>query len=61
MADGSKTILFDKNGIPIFTGDPELMEEYSERCWDVYYSKAGNAEEQSVTAIKLRSGLSGVA
>ena len=37
------------------------MDEYSERCWDVYYSKAGYADEQSVTAVRLRSGLSGIA
>ena len=37
------------------------MEEYSERVWDVYYSKAGNADEQAVTAVILRFGLSGIA
>ena len=52
---------FDKNGIPVFDGDPQLMEEYSELCWDVFHSKAGHPDDQAVTAVRLRSGLTGAA
>lgn len=52
---------FDKNGVPLFGGDPNPMDEYDERCWGVYYAEAGYADDQAVTAVKLRSGLSDVA
>ncbi len=32
----------DRNGIPIYTGAAEYFDEWKERAYDLYYSRAGN-------------------
>ena len=55
------SIAFDRNGVPVFAGEPQYMEEYEERCWDLYYGRSSNQESRAATAIHLRSGLTGPA
>ena len=39
---------------------PMGLEEYVERCWDIYWGRAGNDNLQAATPIHLRAGCRGV-
>ncbi|CAE7324408.1 Copia protein [Symbiodinium microadriaticum] len=51
----------DRYGVPQFSGDPDLFEEYTERCWDLYHGREGQDQLQMATPVHLRAGLSGAA
>ena len=51
----------DRHGVPQFTGDPELYDEYEERAWDLWHGRDGQPALQAATAVHLRAGLSGPA
>ena len=51
---------FTKDGIPLYAGQPGLLEEYIARCWDVYYGRMGQPTLMAATPIHLRSGCRGV-
>ena len=53
MSRGSKSLEFDRNGIPIFHGEVELLEEYKERTRDIFYRRTG-LDRQRSSAIDLR-------
>ena len=50
----------DRFGVPQYGGEPELYEEYAERCWDLWFGREGS-EHQGATPVHLRSGLTGAA
>ena len=50
----------DRYGVPQYGGEPELYEEYAERCWDLWFGREGH-DTQAATPIHLRSGLTGTA
>ena len=56
----SKSLEGDRNGIPIFYGEVELLEEYKERARGIYYGRTGT-ERQRSSAIDLRQGTRGSA
>ena len=47
------TIQFDKHGVPSYAGEPEQLEEYIARAWDLFHGRAGNDSLQSTTPIHL--------
>ena len=49
----------DRHGVPQFSGDPEMFEEYQERAWDLWHGREGQESLQLATAVHLRAGLSG--
>ena len=49
----------DKAGVPLYAGNPEDYDEYSERCWDFYFGM--KVEDRTTVGIRLRGGLSGKA
>ena len=51
----------DRYGVPQYCGEPELYEEYAERCWDLWYGRLGSDQLQVATPVHLRSGLTGSA
>ena len=51
----------DRYDVPQFSGDPDLFEEYTERCWDLYHGREGQDQLQMATPVHLRAGLSGAA
>ena len=51
----------DRHGVPQFSGDPELYDEYEERAWDLWHGRDGQPALQAATAVHLRAGLSGPA
>ena len=51
----------DRYGVPQFAGEPELLEEYIDRCWDLYYGREGQDSLQIATPLHLRAQLSGTA
>ena len=51
---------YDKSGVPLCAGQIDLLEEYIERAWDLYYGRAGAEGLQASTPIHLRSGCRGV-
>ena len=51
----------DRHGVPQFSGDPEMFEEYQERAWDLWHGREGQESLQLATAVHLRAGLSGAA
>ena len=59
VAHGSH-LEYDKSGVPLYAGQIELLEEYIERAWDLYWGRAGNEGLQASTPIHLRSGCRGV-
>ena len=54
------TLQYDRNGIPQYTGDPAVFEEYEERVWDLYHGRTLQ-EQKAATAVHLRAGLQGAA
>ena len=52
-------IQFDKHGVPAYAAEPEQLEEYTARAWDIFYGRAGNSALQSTTPIHLRAGCRG--
>ncbi|CAE7766366.1 GIP, partial [Symbiodinium sp. CCMP2456] len=50
----------DRFGVPQYGGEPELYEEYAERCWDLWYGREGS-DHQVATPVHLRSGLTSAA
>ena len=56
----SKVLEFDRNGIPVFHGEVELVEEYKERARDIFYGRTGT-ERQRSSAIDLRQGTRSIA
>ncbi len=55
------TLEMDRFGIPLFMGNPEQLDEYRERAFDLYFGRAGRDSEQGATAVNLRGGLAGAA
>ena len=51
---------FDKHGVPVFNGEATLLEEYQERCWDLFHGRSGTPALQSATPIHLRGGARGI-
>ena len=51
----------DRYGIPQYSGEPELYEEYEEWAWDLWHGREGQTSLQLATAVHHRSGLSGTA
>ena len=51
----------DRYGVPQYSGEPELYEEYAEGAWDLYYGREGNEGQQAASPVHLRAGLSGAA
>ena len=51
----------DRYGVPQFAGEAELLEEYIDRCWDLYYGREGQDALQIATPLHLRAQLSGTA
>ena len=33
----------DRYGVPQFAGDVELLEEYVDRAWDLFYGREGHS------------------
>ena len=52
-------IELDRSGVPHYHGDPELADEYSERCWDFFYVL--KTADNEAASVRLRSGLTGKA
>ena len=52
---------YDRNGVPLYDGNPAQWEEYQERVLDLYYGRAGDEARQMVTAVHLRAGLRSIA
>ena len=57
---GGTHLEYDKSGVPLYAGQVELLDEYIERSWDLYYGRAGNDSLQAASPIHLRSGCRGV-
>ena len=53
------TLEYDKNGVPLYSGQPHLLEEYRDRAWDLFHGRVGNPGLQATTPIHLRSGCRG--
>lgn len=51
----------DRHGVPQFAGDVELLEEYVDRAWDLFYGREGQDALQIATPLHLRAQLSGTA
>ena len=51
---------FDKSGVPLYAGQPDLLEEYVQRAWDLFHGRTGNSTLQAATPIHLRAGCRGV-
>ena len=51
---------FDRNGIPVFDGKIALLDEYVDRCWDIFWGRSGEDTKQAATPIHLRAGCRGV-
>ena len=51
---------FDRNGIPVFEGRVALLDEYVDRCWDIFWGRSGDDSKQAATPIHLRAGCRGV-
>ena len=58
---GSGQLDCDRYGVPQYAGQPELFEEYQERCWDLFHSREGQDHLQVATPLHLRANLSGAA
>ena len=61
MATGSGHLECDRYGVPQYAGQPELFEEYQERCWDLFHGREGQEHLQVATPLHLRANLSGSA
>ena len=55
------TLEYDRNGVPIYGGEPALWEEYQERVRDLCYGRTGDEQKQACTAVHLRAGPRGLA
>ncbi len=55
-----KKLDFNKHGVPVYERDPAMLDEYEERCWDLYYGRAGQDALQRATPIHLRQGARGI-
>ncbi|CAK9029221.1 unnamed protein product, partial [Durusdinium trenchii] len=55
------SILTDRHGVPQYSGEAELFEEYEERAWDLFHGREGQDALQIATPVHLRAGLSGAA
>ncbi|CAJ1330013.1 unnamed protein product [Effrenium voratum] len=55
----SRPLEFDKHGVPLYSGEAELFEEYVERAWDLWHGRDGQDSLQMSTPVHLRGGLSG--
>ena len=44
---GGTHLEYDKAGVPLYAGQVELLDEYIERSWDLYYGRAGNDSLQA--------------
>ena len=51
---------YDKHGVPIYSGELHLLEEYNERAWDLFHGRTGQDSLQTATPLHLRSGCRGV-
>jgi len=51
----------DRYGVPQFAGEVELLEEYVDRAWDLFYGREGQDALQCATPLHLRAQLSGTA
>ena len=58
MSSSTSALTFDKNGVPQFDGQPHLLEEYEERCWDLFHGRPMNCKRS--TPVHLRAGCTGV-
>eukprot|EP00435_Cladocopium_sp_Y103_P037928 s1670_g10.t1 len=63
MASGTSngTLECDRFGVPQYGGQPELFEEYQERCWDLFHGREGQDHLQIATPLHLRANLTGSA
>ena len=60
MSSTNAVLELDKNGVPMFSGEPHLLEEYIDRAWDMYFGLMGEPSKQATAPIKLRQGCRGV-
>ena len=61
MASTSGKLDVDRYGVPQYSGDSDLFEEYCERAWDLWHGREGQTGLQVASAVHLRAGLSGAA
>ena len=61
MSTADSRLDTDRHGVPQFSGDPEMLEEYMDRAWDLFYGREGQDVLQVATPWHLRAQLSGSA
>jgi hypothetical protein len=61
MSTADSRLDTDRHGVPQFSGDPEMLEEYMDRAWDLFYGREGQDVLQVATPLHLRAQLSGSA
>ena len=54
-------LITDRYGVPQYSGEAELFEEYEERAWDLFHGREGTDGLQIATPVHLRAGLTGAA